>query len=244
MDAGVTGETGAARRYRQVVPRPPWARPGGRAPWAPAEPGANPSRPLRLETARTQLEAVLDPAEAELDRPPNAAVLLALFETPADDETQLVLIRRSPHLARNPGEIAFPGGRIEKGEAPLVAALRETEEEIGLAPSDVEVIGRLRLIERPRAPVAIVPFVGIVRHVPTWTPSAGEVDEVIVVPVAALLSEGVFWEELWNPAGIEPIAIPFYSDYKLLGDDLIWGASARMLTDLLTRIGPAAGWEP
>jgi hypothetical protein len=122
--------------------------------------------------------------------------------------------------------------------------LRETEEEIGLAPTGVEVVGRLNLIERPRAPVAIVPFVGVVRELPTWAPSPGEVEEVIVVPVAALLSEGVFWEELWNPTGIEPIAIPFYSDTQLLGDDLLWGASARMLTDLLTRIGPAAVWEP
>lgn len=242
----MTGETGASREYRQIVPRPPWARPGRPAPWALSPLGPNPARPLPLSAAEATLSGALEsvdaPTESPSGRPPNAAVLLALLETAG--ETELIFIRRSPRLSRNPGEMAFPGGRIEPDEAPLLAALRETEEEIGLAPSEVEVIGRLDLVERPRAPVAIVPYVGIVRGTPALVPSAGEVDAVIVLPVAGLLSDGVFWEELWNPVGIEPIAIPFFSDPSLLGDDLIWGASARMLTDLLTRISPAAVWGP
>lgn len=225
------------REFRQVVPRPPWARPGGPAPWA--GPGLVVDRPLPLAAVRAALENSLPGTTVEEGgRKPTAAVLMALFE--AGGDTQLLFIRRSHRMSRNPGEIAFPGGRIDPGEEPLQAALREADEEIGLAPGDVEVLGRLELIERPRAPVAIVPFVGVLGEPPHLRPNPDEVDGVITVPVARLLTDGVYWEELWNPTGVAPIPIPFFSDAELLGEDLIWGASARMLTELLTGISQAA----
>jgi 8-oxo-dGTP pyrophosphatase MutT (NUDIX family) len=186
---------------------------------------------------RAQLIDSLEPLGIAPERAPNAAVLLALYERSGD--TQLLLIRRSLRMARNPGEIAFPGGRIDPGEAPLDAALREADEEIGIAPELVEAIGHLSPVDRPRAPTAILPYVGLLQEPPQLSPNAGEVDEVITVSVLALLADGVYWEEMWNPAGIGPIVMPFFSDEAILGDDLIWGASARMLTDLLTRVAPA-----
>jgi 8-oxo-dGTP pyrophosphatase MutT (NUDIX family) len=229
------------RTFRQVVPRPPWARAGNPAPWS--GPASGFAGPFPIAAVRAQLiesvESVesVGPIGATADRAPTAAVLLALYESCGD--TQLLLIRRSLQMARNPGEIAFPGGRIDPGETPLNAALREADEEIGLAPEFVEVIGHLSRIERPRAPAAILPYVGLLQEPPQLSPNAGEVDEVITVPVLGLLADGVYWEELWNPMGIGPIVMPFFSDEAILGDDLIWGASARMLTDLLTRVAPA-----
>src|SRR5271166_6035218 len=91
-----------------------------------------------------------------------AAVLITLV--PCDESgdaspAAVVLIRRARHLRRNPGEIAFPGGRIEAGEKPLAAALREAEEETALRAEHLEVLGPLVTLGRTRRSDLIAPFV-------------------------------------------------------------------------------------
>ena len=224
----------ALRSYRQVIPRPPSAHPGGRAPWAGVSGGV---APISLADLAPVLAKGLVPAGAPLERPAEAAVLIPLFEQRG--VARVMLIRRGTTLGSSPGEIAFPGGRIEPGESPEEAALRETEEEIALARSQVEVIGRLPMLERSRRPGTIVPYVGLVGDMPALRAHPVEVDGILSVAVSDLLAEGAWWEEIWSPDPDDALTLAFFAGEEILGDDMIWGATARMLTDLLQMVGPA-----
>jgi 8-oxo-dGTP pyrophosphatase MutT (NUDIX family) len=219
----------ATRRYRQVVPRPSGARTGDPAQWSTLEASAR--RGLGLDNVRRLLSRLLLPADAAVEREAAAAVLVPLHEEAG--ETTVMLIRRGSELTSSPGEIAFPGGRIEAGESPLEAALRETEEEIGVHRSAVEVIGRLAMLERSRSPGTIVPYVGVLDTLPPLAPQPVEVDAIIGVSLASLLDDGTFWEEVWSAEAGPAVRLPFFASEETLGDDMIWGASARILTDLL-----------
>ena len=157
-------------------------------------------------------------------------MLITLVGDEGDDDgpASVVLIRRAAHLRANPGEIAFPGGRIEPGEAALAAALREAEEEVGLSASSVEVLGGLASVRSPRRPFPILPFVAAARGRPALRANPDEVERVLVVPLADLVA-GHYWQERWDRAG-EPARVMHFFD---LGEDAIWGATAQMLHTLL-----------
>lgn len=165
-------------------------------------------------------------------------MLLALYPDAAGQATAL-LIRRAAHLGRDPGHVALPGGLVEPDEDPLAAALREADEEIGLDPSAVDVLGPLDVVERPRRG-AVAAFVGLLAARPALVPSPDEVEAVLDVPLATLLADGVAWEERWPPTGRAAPAtthrsVRFFA-CDLLGDDLVWGVTARILWDLLERV--------
>jgi 8-oxo-dGTP pyrophosphatase MutT (NUDIX family) len=164
-----------------------------------------------------------------------AAVLITLVpsdERGSDSAVSLVLIRRAAHLRANPGEIAFPGGRIEPGEAPLAAALREAEEEVALRADAVDVLGELSSVGRPRPSVPILPFVVAARGRPTLEANPDEVDCVLVVPLAELVAPGCYWQERWD-RDEDPARTMHFFD---LGEDVIWGATAQMLHALFLRL--------
>lgn len=164
-----------------------------------------------------------------------AAVLVPLLmvgERPA-----VVMIRRASGLRSGPGEIAFPGGHVDDGEAPEAAALREAEEEIGLPPRSVRVVGELPPVSRRTAAISVAAFVGLVEDVPALTPNLREVDEVLVVPLGDLADPLCYEEELWAVDGSKARRMHFFA----LGDDLLWGLSARILVSLLDRLAAAAG---
>ncbi len=213
--------------YRQSVPRPPDARPGSLAPWSgrpPAERAA-----VSLERLRRALTG-LPPAPAE---PVDSAVLVPVAER--QGQATLVFIRRAGGLARDPGHIAFPGGHLEADERPLDAALRESQEEIGLDPNLVEVLGSFGVIERRRRGDRVVPIVGIVPGELCLVPDRHEVAAILEVPVASLAGEGVFWQERWGPPGAD-VGVCFFAGTPELADDLIWGLTAHIVWDLLTAI--------
>ncbi len=162
---------------------------------------------------------------------PAAAVLLALL-LGARDEVSLLLIRRGAHMRSNPGEIAFPGGRLEPGESPLEAALREASEEVALDPGAVRLLGELPYATRALRLETIAAFVGAVTGEPTLAANPDEVAELHVTPLAGLADRSRYWEELWHRADGLEWRMSFFD----LGDDLIWGASARILVSLLDRL--------
>jgi 8-oxo-dGTP pyrophosphatase MutT (NUDIX family) len=220
---------GMEDRFRQQVPRPSWARTGPRALWQDAGP-----LPHTLAGVR---EALRDHLPDETPPPatsPTAAVLVPLFDL--GGEPAVLLIRRAMGLGQNPGEVAFPGGHLEAGESGEAAALREAEEEVGLPPSSVEVLGQLPVRNRARSPGAIIPVVGIVAELPDLTLNPLEVDEILHVPLPALVADGVYWEEVWTPEGAKELALAFFAGAPALGDDLVWGATARMLSDLFDAV--------
>lgn len=159
-----------------------------------------------------------------------AAVLVPVIDS---DAPRIVLTRRTEHLARHAGQVAFPGGRIDAADADAVdAALRETEEEIGLPRSRVRPVGYLDSFETVSGFV-ITPVVGFVDPgVPAWTPDPGEVDEVFEVPLAFLLDPGNLRRYTMHYRGHARPMVEFR-----YGAHRIWGATAAMLTNLLKRMG-------
>jgi 8-oxo-dGTP pyrophosphatase MutT (NUDIX family) len=162
-----------------------------------------------------------------------SAVLVLVFEK--DGEATVVLTRRSAGLASDAGNISFPGGRMEPGESPLDAALRETREEIGLNVSVVDIEGSLPTVRRPFADHVVVPFLGILALRPPFVPNASEVDEILEVPLSELLRDGVAWEERWSIPQEGERTVHFFAHPAYLGENLIWGMTAMILWDLLDR---------
>ena len=219
----------------QRIPRPPASRPGGPPPWE----GVDVDR-ITLDEVRAALAGHEDiPPVEELSDIPQSAVLAPLFEE--DGEVRVILTRRAPWLRSHTHQVAFPGGRVDPGETLEQAALREAQEEIGLDPADVEIIGRLSRLATMSSGAAIHPFVGVLRSGrPHLVPNPDEVERVFDVPLSELMEDGVFAEERW---GIGEVERPVY--FFELDGDTVWGATATMLRELLVlvvteRRGPPA----
>jgi 8-oxo-dGTP pyrophosphatase MutT (NUDIX family) len=164
-----------------------------------------------------------------------AAVLVPILT--AAPEPRLVFTRRTDTLSRHAGEISFPGGLADEGEDLAEAALREAREELGLASSEVELLGALPPVHTRVSGILIVPFVGLVGKDPRLTPNAGEIAEVLEYPLARLRAAGAETELEWGGERFQTFA------YNM-GEQLIWGATARILwsfLDLLERAGAASG---
>ena len=161
----------------------------------------------------------------------DSAVLVPLFEDGAGD-LHAVFTRRRDDLSRHAGEISFPGGRRDDGEPLVRTALREAHEEIGLDPEAVEVVGALEPTPTFVTGYAIYPFVGVIATPEAaWTMSHTEVAEVLELPFSALRA-GAGERRLVRKG------IPFRTPTYEVGPHLIWGATARILGDLLTRTAP------
>lgn len=163
-----------------------------------------------------------------------AAVLVPLFER--DGTWHLVYTTRSASLPHHAGQISFPGGRHAPDvDASLLAtALRETEEEIGVAPADVDVLGALDPIHTFSSNFLITPFVGRIPHPYAFRPNPHEVDDVFSVALATLQDPATLAHDTWT---IDGHAIPIVA-FRHEGR-MIWGATQRItaaLLDLVTAI--------
>jgi 8-oxo-dGTP pyrophosphatase MutT (NUDIX family) len=166
---------------------------------------------------------------AAMDAPghKDAAVLVPLYREPLT----AVFTERRADLRRHAGEISFPGGRQDHPEEDLrTTALREAEEEVGLPRADVEVLGALKPVPTLATGYAIYPFVGLIDAGKEWVLSPREVEEVIEPSLTQL--RGGFGRQRIVRRGI-----PLRTDVYIVGEAFIWGATARMLTDLLERLG-------
>jgi 8-oxo-dGTP pyrophosphatase MutT (NUDIX family) len=145
-------------------------------------------------------------------------------------EPHLILTRRRKDLRRHAGEISFPGGRRDPGDADLRAtALREAEEEIGLPPAEVEVIGELPTVSTFATGYVIHPFVARIPEGLTWTLSPREVDTVLELGLAALAAG-------YERATMTRRGITFKTNAYTVGESFIWGATARIIEQLLERL--------
>ena len=172
--------------------------------------------------------ASYQPHHIEQDGMPRAAVLIALYEN--DDVAHVLFQVRTEMVEHHKGQICFPGGARDSGDADLaMTALRETEEEIGLATEDVELLGQLDDIVTI-SKFVVTPYVGrVTRPGPyPFTPSGAEVAELLEVPLPHLLDPVTLNREpaRWRDQLVAP---PSYS----FGEHLIWGATARMLRQFL-----------
>ncbi len=158
-----------------------------------------------------------------------AGVLIAVWDRPGG--AQVILTQRSSRLKHHPGQIAFPGGKVDPGDdGPTGAALRETWEEVGLPPDRVTVLGTLPAHETVTG-YRVTPVLGLVSGPFTPVAEAGEVAEVFTVPLAHVTTPDNFRIERrrWRGEWRRYYAVPY-------GPYYIWGATARILRGLADRM--------
>lgn len=208
------------------IPRPRGAVPGEDAPWAGLV--AERRAAIGLDRVRAVMRAYR-PGTAHEPRASSApaAVLVPLFEE--GGETHLVFTRRSAKLRSHTGQVSFPGGRLDPGESPEQAALRESYEEVGISPASVEVIGRLSRLATVTGETAITPVVGILARRPRLRPNPSEVERAFDVSVTDLLAEQAYRQERWRVAEGPPRPMHFFE----VAGEVVWGATARIVFELL-----------
>ena len=142
-------------------------------------------------------------------------------------DLEILLTKRSNNLKNHPGQIAFPGGKKDKSDSsPIETALRETQEEVGLNPKNVEIIASLPS-HKTATGFVIKPYLGLINQSFSETLRQGEVDEIFTVPYEYILNEKNFSIQTrkWNGSQRSYYVVPY-------GPYYIWGATARILLNL------------
>ena len=181
---------------------------------------------------RDRLLPVLDPAPSVptmADTRPAAVLIPVLAAAP---EVRLVFTERTMDLSRHAGEISFPGGLVDPGETAAEAALREAREELGIAASEVELLGALGPVHTRVTGVLIVPFVGLLWTDPQLTPNEAEIAEVLEFPLRELMERQR--EEDFVYAGRS-----YTTDVFDMDGHVIWGATGHILRQFLALLADA-----
>jgi 8-oxo-dGTP pyrophosphatase MutT (NUDIX family)/RimJ/RimL family protein N-acetyltransferase len=207
----------------QILPRIPNATPGDDPPWPAAT--ATDTVDLGELVRRVRARGPGATSAFHVDDPRYSAVLIALFE--GERGAEVVLTRRSWVLSSHRGEVSFPGGRTDPGEHPHRTAVREAEEEIGLHPDDVEIVGELDQIATVVSRSVIVPVVARLGARPDVRAMTAEVDRILTVPLVEFMMPRTYRSERW---GLDWERVVHFFE---LDDETVWGATGRMLFQLL-----------
>jgi 8-oxo-dGTP pyrophosphatase MutT (NUDIX family) len=159
-----------------------------------------------------------------------AAALLLLF--PVEGRAVILLTKRSPHLPAHAGQVSLPGGAVDPGESIEDAALREAEEEVGLARSAVGLVGRLTPLHIPVSGFVLHPVVGVAAARPPMRPEPGEVDRIIEAPVAHVLDPARH-HRVQRAIGAYEFEMPYFD----LDGEQVWGATAMVLAEFAAVLG-------
>lgn len=165
-----------------------------------------------------------------LEQVRTAAALVLLY--PRDNRPHLVLTVRAGVLSRHGGQVSFPGGAIEPGEAIASAALREAAEEIAIDPSIVRIVGALTPLHIPVSDFIVHPIVGVMDRTPGFRHAAAEVARVLEVPFEDLLDPGRVHVTTRMRDDVV-VEVPYFD----IAGEQVWGATAMMLAELICAIG-------
>jgi 8-oxo-dGTP pyrophosphatase MutT (NUDIX family) len=164
----------------------------------------------------------LDVGENEKGKIKHSSVLLLVFSE--KEELHVLLIKRPQHMKHHAGQIALPGGRIEKGETALETAMRETEEEIGVIPDQYEILGSLSPLYVQVSRFQIHPFVAWLDKKPELKLNPNEVEKTLSFPLKRIKDT---FSEAEIPTITGPLNVPCFF-YK---DEIIWGATSMILSE-------------
>jgi len=166
--------------------------------------------------------------------PRQGSVLILLY--PHNGQLHLVLTRRTDTVENHKGQISLPGGRREGDELVEQTALREAQEELGVAPHAVEVLGVLTPLYIPPSDFCITPVVGWTGARPDWQPDGVEVAEVLEVPLRLLADPATVRRETWQRDELT-MQVPYF----LVQGHRVWGATAMVLSEFLAILTTGPG---
>ena len=193
-----------------------------------------------LPGAAAQKRMIIHPRPGGMEPPPGESpkeggVLVLLYPDPVGGDLHLPLILRAEDGGRHSGQVSFPGGAREGAESITQTALREAQEEVGVPPSSVTVLGGLSPLYIPASGYRITPTVGYAPARPRFVLDQTEARELIEAPLAVFMDDNNVVEETWQ-FGLVPVRVPFFA----VGRHKVWGATAMVLAELaavLTDLG-------
>lgn len=195
------------------------------------------AKALQLSSSKIPLNSFLtDIPDRPTERPIElggqgkiGAVLLLVVSM--QQEPKIVLTKRSSKMKNHAGQISFPGGRKEAAESLQAAALRETEEEIGVGREQIEIVGQLNSVYIPPSDFTIFPFVGCCDTMPVFQPSEHEVSEIIQAPVEQLMTT-----DSSRVGQVDSANGPVQAQFFDVGGHRVWGATGIVMNEFLQRI--------
>jgi 8-oxo-dGTP pyrophosphatase MutT (NUDIX family) len=159
--------------------------------------------------------------------PRTAAVLMLCY--PKNGKTHLVLIVRNSYQGVHSAQIAFPGGKFEQEDVDFAAtAIRETHEEVGIHPNQIEVVKSFTQVYIPPSNFMVYPFLGICREEISFIPDPLEVAGIIELPITTFLSDTIVIETELKTSYANSIKVPAFE----IENHIVWGATAMMLSEL------------
>lgn len=162
------------------------------------------------------------------------AGVLMLFYPDANLETHFVLILRKAYKGVHSGQVGFPGGKLEPEDTSLQdAAVRETEEEVGVPVSKIEVIRELTELYIPPSNFFVQPYLGITETTPSFVPEEEEVEDIIEVQLSHFLDDTTRITQTLSTSYAQSIDVPAF----LLNGHVVWGATAMMLNEVRHMLG-------
>ncbi len=159
--------------------------------------------------------------------PKNAAVMMLFY--PKNGRTHLVLIVRNSYEGIHSAQIAFPGGKFEpKDQTYVNTALRETQEEIGIHPEQIQIIMPFTNLYIQASNFMVYPFLGISKEEIVFMPDSNEVAQIIELPLSDFLNDNLIVSAIITTSYAKDIEIPAYK----INEHIVWGATAMMLSEL------------
>jgi len=178
------------------------------------------SPPFRLELVKQQQDKI---------KHAKKSAVLALFYPDKDYKTKLILILRNTYNGVHSAQVGFPGGKLEDQDESLeFAALRETEEEIGVPIKDIEILKSLTQVYIPPSNFYVQPFIGVSRQIPSFIKDDTEVEELIEVPLIHFLDDQSVITKIVSTSYNVDVEVPAYQ----LNNYVVWGATAMMLSEI------------
>ncbi|WP_339698929.1 CoA pyrophosphatase [uncultured Marixanthomonas sp.] len=167
--------------------------------------------------------------QARLKQNARKAGVMALFYPSETNETHIILILRRTYKGVHSAQVGFPGGKIEPEDDSLMeAALRETEEEVGVSRNVVTVLKELTEIYIPPSNFFVQPFLGLTNTTPTFIPQDDEVEALIEVPLSLFMDDKTLVTKKITTSYATNIDVPAF----LLNGHVVWGATAMMLSEV------------